>query len=99
MRLLLVRHGETDWNAAGRIQGCRDTPLNARGRAQALALAGRLRGVRLFRGHPLAGKLQQSGGGHQRRRHSHVRVPCPGGRPGLFLRTYAGRICLKPYGR
>ena len=44
-------------------------------------------------------KLQQSGGGHQGRRHSHVRVPCPGGRPGLFLRTYAGRICLKPYGR
>ena len=33
--LYLVRHGETDWNAEGRIQGQRDVPLNARGRAQA----------------------------------------------------------------
>ena len=30
-----VRHGETDWNVAGRLQGRRNVPLNARGRAQA----------------------------------------------------------------
>lgn len=43
-RLCLIRHGETDWNAQLRIQGHRDLPLNANGRAQAQALASALTG-------------------------------------------------------
>ena len=36
-KLALLRHGATDWNAAGRMQGRRDVPLSQAGRA---ALAG-----------------------------------------------------------
>ena len=42
--LTLVRHGETQWNAAGRIQGHLDIPLNATGLAQAAAIGERLGG-------------------------------------------------------
>ncbi len=46
-RLILVRHGETDWNLEGRYQGQADLPLNERGRKQAKLLAERLRGERI----------------------------------------------------
>ncbi len=37
--ILLVRHGETDWNRSGRIMGIRPVPLNQNGLTQAARLA------------------------------------------------------------
>lgn len=48
-RLLLVRHGETDWNRQGRFQGQIDVPLNETGRQQGARVAEFLKDVPLQR--------------------------------------------------
>lgn len=42
MRIIFIRHGETDWNASLRYQGHMNIPLNERGRSQAAAAGTRL---------------------------------------------------------
>jgi broad specificity phosphatase PhoE len=45
LRIYLARHGETEWNVIGKMQGQTDIPLNAKGREQALLLRDTLRGI------------------------------------------------------
>ncbi len=43
--LYYMRHGQTEWNALGRLQGTQDVPLNERGRSQAAHAGGILAGL------------------------------------------------------
>lgn len=47
LTVYVVRHGQTDWNREGRIQGGTDNPLNATGREQAQTLARTMADVRV----------------------------------------------------
>jgi probable phosphoglycerate mutase len=50
-RVYLIRHGETDWNAEGRLLSFTDQPLNAAGERQAAELAVALSGITWDRAH------------------------------------------------
>ncbi|MEI6207693.1 MAG: histidine phosphatase family protein [Desulfuromonadales bacterium] len=47
--LYIARHGETEWNLAGKLQGHRDSPLTEKGRQQAVALAAALNNRQITR--------------------------------------------------
>ena len=46
-RVYLIRHGETEFNKLGRMQGWADAPLTEEGRKQAQAVAERFRDIPL----------------------------------------------------
>lgn len=49
MKILLVRHGETEWNGVNRLQGHLDSPVTARGHRQIAALIRALDGEKIDR--------------------------------------------------
>lgn len=49
MKILLVRHGETEWNGVNRLQGHLDSPVTARGHRQIAALIRALDGEKIER--------------------------------------------------
>lgn len=54
LTLIHVRHGQTDWNVAGRLQGQLDIPMNDHGRAQAARNGRALAGYLSHNGPPAA---------------------------------------------
>ena len=38
MKIYLLRHGETDWNMEGRLQGRMDIPMNESGKEQIISI-------------------------------------------------------------
>lgn len=79
--LIFVRHGETDWNLAGRLQGQREIPLNPRGRDQAAAV-----------GHMLAKRL-----GAALADHDFVASPMGRARETMEILREAARLPRKDY--
>ncbi|UYP47481.1 2,3-bisphosphoglycerate-dependent phosphoglycerate mutase [Candidatus Lokiarchaeum ossiferum] len=49
MNIYLIRHGETDWNKQGKIQGHMDIALNQQGRLQAKILASKFKNIKIDR--------------------------------------------------
>lgn len=47
LRLILIRHGQTEWNTQQRVQGRTDIPLNENGKNQCVAIAKRLQNTKL----------------------------------------------------
>jgi probable phosphoglycerate mutase len=58
--LFFLRHGETDWNAEGRLQGQQDIALNALGRRQAAQAGRKLKTILSSRGFDPASLLWQA---------------------------------------
>lgn len=104
--ILLIRHGETAWNAERRLQGHLDIALNAEGERQAAALGAALAGEHidlvissdLARARQTAEAVQRARGSSDAgpvQRDSQLRERCYGGFEGLLYSEIAARFPLE----
>lgn len=92
MRLILVRHGESEWNKIGRYQGQEDAPLSELGQQQAQALAQRLKREKLDVIY--ASPLQRANNTARAIAEFHPEVPLSTSQPCLKFIMAIGKGCI-----
>jgi probable phosphoglycerate mutase len=91
-RLLLVRHGETDWNRQGRFQGQIDVPLNATGLSQAEAARRFLAGIPIQRAYSSSMARPRQTAEAILAEHPGVPLACTGGLREIGHGLWEGRL-------
>jgi len=84
LHLYIVRHGQTEWNLAGKFQGSQDSPLTELGKQQARQLGERLKGV----------TWDGIYASPQKRAHETAKLICPEEKEQIILKDDLKEMCF-----